>query len=125
MWHMDDPRALRLITIGLILAALAVGYMLFTGGFSVSKSKIAQTASPSASPVHVVITTPVPVASSAGSTPQPTSAKLGSTAASVAVTDRNQGNVQRLPSTGFPVGLAIVFSVSSIISGYSLRKFPR
>ncbi len=113
---MDDPRVLRLVTIGLVLAALAVGYLFFTGGFSVSKSKIAQTstAKPSPTAMKIVITTPVP---SPSASPARTSAPSPS--------NRNQGSAQTLPRTGFPIVLAIVFSVSGIISGLALSKFPR
>lgn len=121
---MDDPRALRLVTIGLVLAALAVGYLLFTGGFSVNKSKIAQTPTtkPSPTAMNIVITTPAPSPTALPlRTPQPSPSGAGS----IAQANINQGSAQTLPRTGFPVGLAIVFSISGIISGLALRKFPR
>lgn len=106
---MDDPRVLRIVTVGLILAALAVVYFLFTGGFSVSKSKVSQTPTPSA--VLGQNTQPTP-------TPSPVSAYN-------TIANRSQGNVQTLPKTGFPVEMAVVFSISAIVSGLSLRKFPK
>lgn len=128
---MDDPKALRLVTIGLVLVAIAVGYLLFTGGFSVSKSKIAQNqgnqASPSPKPSPSATAKPTPVPSSpsvigqnARPTPSPSPISAYNTN-----TYRAQGNVQTLPATGFPVELAVIFSASAIVSGFSLRKFPR
>lgn len=92
---MDDPRWLRLITIGLVLAALAVGYFLFSGGMSVNKS------------------------SKAPSPPSP-----GGSSSLRPPPQATQSEAQTLPGTGFPAALAIVFSVSAMISGFSLRKFP-
>lgn len=94
---MDDPRVLRILTIGLVLASLAVGYFLLTGGLGV-KSKKVQTQT---TQLEEVVESPAPEQT---------------------VT---QSNVQVLPSTGFPVGLAIIFSVSAIVSGWGLRQFPK
>ncbi len=117
---MDDPRWLRIITVGLVLAILAVVYFLLTGGFSVSKPKQAQTQT---TQTTKVVESPKP---SATIIPVAT-AKPAQTASSSASTQvgRAQGNVQTLPSTGFPAGLAVVFSASAIVSGLSLRKFPK
>lgn len=118
---MEDPRWLRLITIGLVLAALAVGYFLLSGRLTSNSSikGVAQTnqtnqAVPGASPdTSTTFITPTP-------SPQPASAYSR-------IASRTQGNaqsVQTLPKTGFPIGLAVIFSISGIISGWSLRKFP-
>lgn len=121
---MEDPRWIRLVTIGLVLAAMAVGYFLLTGGLSGNKSKVAQTqtgkavqspspravSAPAASPSVLVQATPTP-------NPSPSSAYD-------LIVNRSQGNIQTLPKTGFPVGLVVIFSVSAIISGWSLRKYP-
>lgn len=93
---MDDPRVLRILTIGLVLASLAVGYFLLTGGLGVKSQKV-QTQT---TQLEEVVESPAP---------QQT------------VT---QSNVQVLPSTGFPAGLIVVFSVGIMISGISLRKYP-
>lgn len=115
---MDEPRSLKIVTVGLILAALAVGYFLLTGGFSVSKPKKVQKQDTQIAGV----TSPSPTASPAAtSQPQPTSAP---SSAYSRIVERAQSNVQALPATGFPAGLAIVFSAGAIISGWSLRKYP-
>ncbi len=116
---MDDPRVLRIITVGLVLAVLAVAYFLLTGGFS-SRTKTTQTAQitqvkgiASSSPAAAAGT-----ATQASPTPTPQSAYDR-------IVDRNQAGVTTLPKTGFPAGLVVVFSASAIISGLSLRKFPK
>lgn len=100
------------MAIGLVLAAVAVGYFLLSG--RLSPGSITRT---QASPAPTVLgenaqTTPTP-------TPSPTPG-----AAYNAISDRAQGGTQTLPNTGFPVGLAAVFSLSGVIVGWGLRKFP-
>lgn len=114
---MDDPRVLRILTVGLVLAALAVGYFLLTGGFAVSKAKKVQTQNTQIAGVTSPAPTDVPVASAQPSPATPQSAYSR-------IVERNQSNVKTLPATGFPAGLAVVFSVGTIISGWSLRKYP-
>ncbi|MBI2334373.1 hypothetical protein HYU96_01095 [Candidatus Daviesbacteria bacterium] len=101
---METSPWLRLITIGLVLAALAVGYFLISGRF-VSKEGVSQ-ASPPATP------TPSP-------TPLPTPQNAYSR-----ILERSQTQVQTLPNTGSPLILISIFSLSAIISGLGLRKFP-
>ncbi len=119
---MDDPRWLRLVTIGLVLAALAVGYFLLTGKiFSprtstqspISGGTPAATASPSAAPSTLGQNTQ--------SSPVPTSTP---TSAYQTIANRTRGETQTLPNTGFPAGLILIFSAGAVISGWSLRKFP-
>ncbi len=112
---MDDPRSLKIVTVGLILAALAVGYFLLTGGFSVKKPKKVQTQN---TQQIAGVTTPSPTATLE---PQPTATP---SSAYSRIVERTQANVQTLPATGFSAGLAIVFSAGAIISGWSLRKYP-
>ncbi len=102
---MDDPRWLKLIIIGLVLASLAVGYFLFSGRLSSNNTVKINTAKtqPTLSP-----SSPTPVSASAYDR----------------IVNRTKEGVQVLPRTGFPSELAVVFSVSVIISGWSLRKFP-
>lgn len=107
---MDDPRVLRILTVGLVLASLAVGYFLLTGGLGV-KSKKTQTQT---TKLEEVVVSPAPPAS-----------PIATQSAYLRILNRTQSNVQKLPSTGFPVGLAIIFSVGIMISGMSLRKFPK
>lgn len=113
---MDEPRSLKIVTVGLILAALAVGYFLLTGGFSVSKPKKVKTQNTQIAGV----TSPSPAASPAAE-PQPTASP---SSAYSRIAERTQSNIQTLPATGFPAGLTIVFSAGAIISGWSLRKYP-
>lgn len=113
---MDDPRWLRLVIIGLVLAALAVGYFLLAGGFSVSKSKTARTletqqinkAQQFPSPIPIVAIPPLSASSSAYAR----------------IANRAQESMLTLPRTGFPIGFMIFLSVSAVISGFGLRKFP-
>lgn len=122
---MDDPRWLRLIMIGLILAALALGYFLLSGKFAQTVNKTAQN-SPTASVLGQAsqvqgqenqIASPNPTAKLNG-TPAPTSAYAK-------IAARTQNQTTTLPKTGFPQELAIIFSVSAMISGWGLRKFPK
>lgn len=109
---MDDPRWLRLIIIGLVLAALVVGYMLFTGKFSSNLSTRVQS-SPSPTVLGQNTTTP----------PTPTPSPTPSSAYT-RIVNRSQGNVQTLPNTGFPLEIA-VFSISGMFIGWGLRRFPK
>lgn len=123
---MDDPRWLRLITIGLILAALAVGYFLFTGKFSSNSAKTTQT-TPEASVLGQTIQTQN---GTSGASPNPVvSASPNPASAYARIVTRNQQNqqaqVQTLPKTGFPAGLAGVLSISAMFVGYGLRRFPK
>lgn len=114
---MDDPRWLRLITIGLILAALAVGYFLLTGRFSSTSTTKTQ---PSPTPSVLGQDLQAASTSNPASTPAPTPASAYNR-----IVSRTQGGATTLPKTGFPLGLAVVFSISAIISGFGLRKFPK
>lgn len=119
---MDDPRVLRIITVGLVLAALAVVYFLLTGGIGVKSKKVqvqsnqtdqaVLSTTPSASAMPVAVINPSP------------SATPTLTTKSGAAIKRTQASVQALPNTGFPVGLAVVFSASAVVSGWSLRRYP-
>ena len=116
---MDDPRWLRVITVGLVLAALAVGYYILTGAFSLRKAPaqtptnkvVINTTAPSSTPI--VVNTPVP---SPTSTDNPNSAYNR-------IVARNQGEVQTLPKTGIPAGAVVLLATSVMITGLGLRKF--
>lgn len=128
---MEDPRWLKLITIGLVLAALAVGYFLISGRFAsnsikkipASTNQTVSSASPSASTPTIL-----------GQTTQTSSKTISSVTPSPSpitafnrIVNRNQNEVstiQELPKTGFPVGLVAMLSISAIISGWGLRKYP-
>lgn len=130
---MDDPKWLRLVTIGLVLAALAVGYFLLTGKLasnSVTKpstqvSKPVPTATPSASVTQTpsIVGQNNRVNSAPAFTPTPTPTPVS---AYNTITNRTKGGqeTKALPSTGFPAGLIAVFSVSAVIIGWGLRRFP-
>ena len=121
---MDDPRILRVITVGLILAILAVVYFMLTGGFAVSKSKTAQNQT---NQVNRVVESPKPTSIAAVTNPQqtPIKSEQAATPSANSTPSNKSHNVQTLPRTGFPVGLAVVFSASAVVSGLSLRKFPK
>lgn len=102
---MDDPRWLRIIVVGLVLAALAVGYYLISGTFSLKSAK-PQTKTPTPS---------TPVVAGATSSPQSAYQKI---------VERNQAQVQTLPNTGLPVGFIGLLSIAIMITGLGLRKFP-
>lgn len=125
---MEDPRWLRLMTIGLVLAALAVGYFILSGAMSPKPaSKDTQ--------VKEVVSTTIPL-----STTSPSPSVLGQNSQTVSptpspmsafdtISNRTKGGIaqtqtQALPRTGFPLGLAVVISVSTIVSGLVLRKYP-
>lgn len=114
---MEDNIWLRLITVGLVLTALAVGYFLLSGRLtSNSANKIkSQTNQAVSSP------TPIPTVLGQNNQVSPSSTPVS---AYTRIAERSQGNIQTLPNTGFPVFLALSFSVSAIISGWGLRKFP-
>lgn len=121
MPSMDDPRWLRLVTIGLVLAALAVGYFLISGGFS-------QKANRSQAEVVKVEGSPTPSPTSEPSSilgqdtliyPSPTPASAYNR-----IVDRTKGEMQTLPKTGFPSFLMGMFSASAMMVGWGLRKFP-
>lgn len=132
MAPMEDPRWLRLIIIGLVLAAVAVGYFLLTGRLasnSTTKDKTqVNTATASATPsVMVVSPSPSILGQAVQTTPSPIPLSTPVSAYNMIV-NRTQGGAQTgqaLPRTGFPLGLAVVFSISTIISGWGLSKFPK
>ena len=116
---MEDPRWLRVIIIGLVLAALAIGYFLFSGRFlSNNATKVGQQESQ-----QIPAVSASPASSVLGENTQ-VSPKPSPTSAFDRIVERNKGGVQTLPKTAFPAGLALVFSVSAIVSGWSLRKIP-
>ncbi len=118
---MEDPRWLRLITIGLVLAALAVGYFLLSGRLASNSVKKTQ-----ASPTSVLgqNTQPTPTAiPTVVSTPSPVPSVVPNSAYN-RIVNRTQGGVQTLPSTGFPVGLFGALSAAAAVAGWGLRRFP-
>lgn len=115
---MDDPRWLRIVVVGLVLAILAVVYFLLTGGLGIGKPKVQNQAT------RVVVETPKPtVVSIATMSPQPQ--KTATPSAYSQIANRAQGSARVLPNTGFPVGLAVIVTAAAVGSGLALRKFPR
>ena len=122
---MEDTRWLRLVTIGLVLAAMAVGYFLLAQRFNGNKTQVADTKT------EVVVATPTPTPSVLP-TPLPSASVLGigvtaagglTTKGGLSVTTK--GGVQSLPATGFPAVLLVWFAAGAIAAGYGLRKFPK
>ncbi len=113
---MDDPRWLRIIIVGLVLAALATIYYLLTGAFTLNKA-----AKQAIVPKTIVQASPSPVTNP--STPKPTSLPAPQSAYD-RIAARNQGSVSVLPKTGFPIGLAALLFTSVMIIGVGLRKYP-
>lgn len=111
---MDDPKWLRIIIVGLVLAALAIGYYLLSGAFSLGKSKKPQTQTNT-----TVQTTPVIPSASPATTPS-----SAPKSAYQAIVERNQSQVQALPRTGLPAGFLGLLSISIMVTGLGLRKFP-
>lgn len=119
---MDDPRWLRIIIVGLVLAALAIGYYLISGAFSLKSNK------PQTQTNIIVEATPAPkVANNPNTIPSaPPSYSPSSTPQSAyqKIVERNQAQVQTLPKTGLPLGFLGILSISIMITGLGLRKFP-
>lgn len=114
---MESSPWLKLITIGLVLAALAVGYFLISGRFASNKTvKTSSTETQqvegvsSVSPQAVVEPSLKPSASPSN--------------AYARIVERNKSQVETLPKTGSPAILISIFSLSAVVSGWGLRKFP-
>lgn len=126
---MEDPRWLRLIIIGLVLAAVAVGYFLFTGKFASDSAKKPQQITQVSSPSPTATQSAVPSPSVLGQNTQGSFVSPTPTPASAynAIVERTKGGqpIQNLPRTGFPLGLLAALSVPTLIIGWGLRRFPR
>lgn len=115
---MENPNWLRLIVVGLVLAAMAFGYFLLSSKFTtknkVQKTNVVETVQPS--------DTEIPAApGSPSTTPQVVSSSTPS--AYTRIAQRNQG-IQTLPATGSPLFLISLLASSALVTGFSLRKFP-
>lgn len=120
---MEFDTRLKIITAGLILAAIAVGYLIFTQRFS------AQNRNTNGKPVVQFQPSPTPVPLS----PSPSPATLGETTPLAGGVDgpTTKGGqplpktgVSGLPKTGAPVSLVLIFSASAAVAGWFLRKYP-
>lgn len=103
---MEDGRWLRMITAGLIIAAIVVSFFLLTGRFNGGQRS--QVARVSPSPTIESLPTPSPSPDSLGLATDSGTLQPG----------------QTLPKTGLPLVLLGAFSVAAVISGYFLRKYP-
>lgn len=114
----DSNRWIRLITVGVVLAALAVGYFLISGRLT------SNTANKVRSQTEVATSSPSTESTVLGEDAKSGPTSTPSASAYDKIAERNKSGVQKLPNTGFPVYLAIAFAASAIISGLGLRKFP-
>lgn len=124
---MDTTSRVKLIIIGLVLAAIVVGYFILAQRFEGTKvstnqnqAVTQQTPRASASSGAVTLSSPTPIG---------TPSVLGQnnrTSAPMAQSNQSASNqnLSNLPNTGIPASLAAIFSVSAVVSGYFLRKFP-
>ena len=120
---MEDPRWLRLVTVGLVLAALAVGYFLLTGRFNLNNqtkpnNQVINQGSPTPSPI--ISETAVP---GDGTVPNATPPAVGIGSSPVA-TPNPRSNVTILPRTGYHLIILGIISAGVMISGLGLRKYP-
>ncbi len=110
---MDDSSRLKLIILGLVLAAIAGGYLFFSGRFaSKTNNKIVQ-ATPAPSMPPLVFTTP---------TPTPRALVQAST---LPVSGVSGTNVNNLPKTGIPMDLLGSIGAAGIVIGYALKRFSK
>lgn len=100
---MESDGRLKLIIVGLVLAAFAIGYFVIAQGVQKSKNS---------SDTVQVSSAPLPVSS-----PSPTPSTVPG--------QNNLEEVPTLPKTGFPLPLVGAFATSAIISGWFLRRFPK
>lgn len=108
---MENPGWVRLVVVGLVLAALAIGYFLLSGSFVKTKPKS------DVSNRIGVVETPAPDTSIKVATASPTPKP--------AVNGQPASAVQTLPATGFPLALIVVLSAGATVAGLGLRKFPK
>ena len=102
---MDDPRWLRVITIGLVLAVISVGYFFISGKFSRSVTMPAQ------------ITEAVLPSPTASLSPEKTNSAYNQ------IVNRQLSNVNTLPNTGFADTSVLLLSLGAVFTGWNLRKY--
>ena len=118
---MEDTRWLRLISVGLVLAAMAVGYFLLSSNFFSNKSTkvVTQqntqgqqaTASGQESDNNIL--------AEVSESPKPSNSP-----AYAKIVGRNQTEIETLPNTGASLFLIGIFSASVLSVGLGLRRFP-
>jgi hypothetical protein len=120
---MEDSARLKLIVLGLVLAAIAGAYLFFSGRVASNKTANA-TPKPSASSVAVAQDpgTPMVVPNSPLQSDVP-----GQQIQPLPQTGLSGGQppVQGLPNTGLPLDLAGSIGAAAVVVGYALRKYPK
>ncbi len=145
---MEDTTRLKIILVGLFLAALALGYLIFAQRKTTTESfqarPVAQMETTPGVPVGGVdalgqsTTTPTnqpskQLAQANSTTAQPTPTQsAASPQANAANTQQTKGGqpqqasgASTLPSTGIPSVLLGIFSASASLAGWKLRRFPK
>ena len=105
---MEADTRIKLIIIGLVLAAIVVGYFILSNRFRVGSGTVSPTPSP-------IVTIPSP-------SPLPTDVSLSSPLPNT-VSGTTKGGVENLPKTGFPLPLATAATMSVMLIGWHLRKY--
>lgn len=118
---MEDTRWLRLISVGLVLAAMAVGYFLLSSNFFSNKSTKVSTQQDSQAQQATASgqQSQTSVLGEVTQSPAPSNSP-----AYAKIVGRNQTEVETLPKTGIPLFLIGVVSVSVLSTGLGLRRFP-
>lgn len=110
---MEDTTRLKLILLGLFLAAAALGYFVFVQ--RTNEKKIESQNQPIVQ-IEPSENFPTPTLSIGSPSTLGQTTKGGQPSARV---------VDELPKTGIPIALIAVFSLSGAIIGWSLRRFPK
>ena len=137
---MDSTSRVKLIIIGLVLAAIVVGYFILAQRFQTNRTSPAQvkTADQSAQAAvqptsRTVISVPSPSATAVststarpGAVAQvPGSLGVSPSPAAQANQGNSGGDLASLPRTGVPGALVAVLAVSAVVSGWFLRRYPQ
>lgn len=115
---MDGDNRLKLIIAGLFLAAIAVGYLIFSQRFTSPSTQTANNRS-------VVQASPTPVSTLAPTDSlSPSSDTLRQSTPGTTKGGLPATGISALPATGAPAGLLAIFSLSAALGGYFLRRYP-
>ena len=118
---MEDTRRLRLISVGLVLAAMAVGYFLLSNTFFSNKSTKVQNQQNTQNPQETTSSQASDPSILGGVSPLPAASD---SPAYARIVGRNQTQVETLPNTGAPLFLVGILAASALVTGLGLRKFP-
>ncbi len=117
---MEDNKWLRLISVGLVLAAMAVGYFLLSNRFFSAKTTRAPQQNTQTQQATTSAQAPgSPVLGETSASPQPSNSP-----AYARIVGRSQTDVQTLPNTGAPLFLIGILASSALAAGLGLRRFP-